>query len=266
VRELPIAWATDLAVLEYAGSSVDDRSDHLIVRTPHNPTFHWGNCVLVTNAGVVDDAERWIRVFDQSFPTASWKSIGLPAMPRVHSAWTDRGVGLEVDDVLSTRVLPLETPLAASYSVRRLEADDWEQVVGLALAENERTGEWPPASHERFVRARSRSDRAVSERNLAAFFGAFAGETLVASLGIVLCGTTARYQNVGTDAPHRRRGLASHLLGVAARWAADRRCDRWVIVTESTNPAGRVYRSVGFEIDTPTVQAYRRPASHSGNG
>ena len=52
-------------------------------------------------------------------------------------------------------------------------------------------------------------------------------------------------------------GLASHLLGVAARWAADHGCDHWVIVTEATNPAGRIYRSVGFEPGTASVQAYR---------
>lgn len=74
------------------------------------------------------------------------------------------------------------------------------------------------------------------------------------------CGATARYQGVGTSAEHRRRGLASHLLGVAAQWSADRGCDRWVIVTEPTNPAGRVYRSLGFMPDTGAVRAYRRPA------
>jgi GNAT superfamily N-acetyltransferase len=82
---------------------------------------------------------------------------------------------------------------------------------------------------------------------------------LVADLGIVVCGTTARYQSVGTDADHRRRGLASHLLGVAANWSADRGCTRWAIVTEATNPAGRIYRGVGFEPDVGSVQAYRPP-------
>ena len=86
-----------------------------------------------------------------------------------------------------------------------------------------------------------------------------AGGELIADLGIVRCGTTARCQRVGTDEGHRRRGLASYLLGVAARWAADQGCGRWIIVTEATNPAGRVYRSLGFEPDSANALAYRKP-------
>jgi hypothetical protein len=46
---------------------------------------------------------------------------------------------------------------------------------------------------------------------------------------------------------------------VAARWSAEGGCDRWVIITEATNPAGRVYRGVGFEPDVGNAQAYRKP-------
>jgi hypothetical protein len=81
MRKLSLGWATDVAVLEHTGSTIDDRGDHLVVRTPHNPTFDWGNCVLVTDPGAVDDAERWVRVFQASFPAASWVAIGLIRMP-----------------------------------------------------------------------------------------------------------------------------------------------------------------------------------------
>ncbi len=265
MRELPLGWATDLAVLEHTGSSVEDQGDHLLVRTPVNPTFHWGNCVLVTDLDAVGDAQRWIETFDGAFPYANWIAIGLAAMPSDEAAWSTAGVELELDDVLATATLPRQTPLAAAYSVRELESDgDWEQLVALAMAENERTDPYPRSSHETFLRARRRSDADLVDRGLAAFFGAFAGDTLAASLGIVLCGTTARYQNVGTDEPHRRRGLATHLLGVAGKWAGDRGCDRWVIVTESTNVAGRIYRAVGFEPAVSTVKAYRRVRGANG--
>jgi GNAT superfamily N-acetyltransferase len=141
--------------------------------------------------------------------------------------------------------------------VRRFDGQDWERSVTRVVAENLRTREHEPQVHERFARAQAATQRGLSDRNVGAWFGAFVDDALVAELGIVRCGTTARYQAVGTDEPHRGRGLASHLLGVAAQWAANQGCDRWVIVTEATNPAGRVYRRAGFEPDSGNVTAYR---------
>jgi GNAT superfamily N-acetyltransferase len=257
MRRLPLGWATDIAVLEHIGSTVEDRGDHLIVRTPRNPTFHWGNCVLVTDPDAVDDAQRWVQVFQEAFPSATWIAIGLTRMPVDVASWAANDLELGLDEVLATGTLPRQTALPSGYAVRRLAGEDWEQAVALAIAENERAGAHEPASYEPFALARTETQRALSDRDIGAFFGAFADEVLAAFLGIVRCGTTARYQTVGTDSRHRRRGLASYLLGIAARWAADHGCVRWVIVTDAGNPAGRVYRSVGFEPAAANVQAYR---------
>lgn len=259
MRSFSPGWATDLAILEHTGSVVEDHGDHLVVRSPINPDFHWGNCLFVTDEEAVDDAPRWISAFAAAFPEATWVAIGLTRMPDDRDAWAAAGLDLELDDVLTTRALPRQTPLPERYAVRRLSGQDWEQQVARSVQENDRTGDDDPVMHERFARARTQTQRALSEQDLAAFFGAFADGVLVADLGIVRCGTTARFQSVGTDEEHRRRGLASHLLGVAARWAADRGCDQWVIVTETTNPAGRVYRSLGFAPDSGNAQAYRKP-------
>ena len=167
---------------------------------------------------------------------------------------------LEPDEVLTTRTRPPLTQVPAGYDVRRLAADDWEQLVDMDVAENLRTGAEEPVSHERFVRTMVATRRGLSERGVAAWFGAFRAGVLVADLGIVRCGTLARYQAVETAPEHRGRGLASHLLGVAAAWAADQGCAEWVIVTESANPAGRVYRRAGFAPDAASVQAYRPPS------
>jgi GNAT superfamily N-acetyltransferase len=259
MRDLPPGWQTDLAVLELTGSEIADRGDHLVIRSPSNPDYHWGNCLFVTDPAAVDDADRWLSTFTQAFPDASWVAIGLARMPDDRAAWAAHDVELELDDVLTTDRLPRRTPLADGYTVRRLAGDDWAGYVARAIADNDRTGEHDPASYERFATQQMRVRRALSERDVAAFFGAYAGDRLVADLGIVRCGTTARYQSVSTDPDHRRRGLAAHLLGVAAAWSADRGCDRWVIVTEATNPAGRVYRRVGFTPDVGNAQAYRLP-------
>jgi GNAT superfamily N-acetyltransferase len=259
MRNLPPGWATDLAILEHTGSIVELNLDHLIVRSPQNPEFHWGNCLFVTDKNGVNDAPKWVDAFQSAFPDASWVAIGLARMPDDEAAWAAQGVDLELDEVLTTETLPRQTPLPEGYTVRRLSGEDWAQSVALSVAENDRTDEQDPAGFRRFAQLQAQARRALSDRDVGAFFGAFADDRLVADLGIVGCGTSARYQSVGTDAEHRRRGLASHLLGVAARWAGERGCNRWVIVTESTNPAGRVYRSLGFEPDMGSAQAYRKP-------
>ena len=259
MRHLPPGWATDLAILELCGSVVQDRADHLLVRTPGNPGFHWGNCLFVTDAGAVDDAGRWVTTFRSDFPDATWVAIGLIRMPDDRAAWAAQGLDLELDDVLTTDTLPRPAPLPGGYVVRRLSGQDWARSVARSVAENDQTNDEDPRGYARFAQAQVRARRALSDRDAGATFGAFADDVLVAELGIVRCGTTARYQSVGTDREHRGRGLASHLLGVAARWAGDRGCDRWVIVTEATNPAGRVYRRLGFEPDSGNAQAYRKP-------
>jgi len=259
MRDMPPGWQTDLAVLDLTGSLIDDRGDHLVVRTPRNPGYHWGNFVFVADPEAVGDAERWVQTFHAEHPEATWVAVGLVRMPDDPAPWQAQGLELEVEDVLSTSTLPTQTPPAPGYTVRRLSGSDWAHSVARSLAENERTGEHEPDGYARFASRQVQARRELSERDQAAFFGAFAGPDLVADLGIVVCGKTARYQAVGTDREHRRHGLATHLLGVAARWSAAQGCERWVIITEPTNPAGRVYRSVGFQPDIPNAQAYRKP-------
>ena len=49
MHELPLAWRTDLAILEMSGAQVTGFEDYILVRSPDNPGYHWGNCILVTS-------------------------------------------------------------------------------------------------------------------------------------------------------------------------------------------------------------------------
>jgi len=249
---------TDLEILLLQGSRIEVGADHLVVRSPHNPDFHWGNYVHVTT-GDPDDAGRWLEVFARAFPQAGHVALGLPRRPHPE-AYAAHGLEVGTDDVLTTTELPEQRPLAEGYAVRALLPDDWAQVRRAAADENARTGDYDPREHDAFTVAQIASRRRLAAAGSAAFFGAFTDDGLLAAdLGIVALGRRARYQSVGTVAEHRRRGLAGHLLGVAARWAAERGAREWVIVTESTNDAGRLYRSVGFRDDVQVVAAYRKP-------
>lgn len=249
---LPLGWHTDLAVHRLSGATITGHSDHLVVRTPAEASYHWGNFVLVTDADALDDAGHWLRVFEDALPGARHRAIGLVAEPANRIAWAAAGLVLEHEDVLATGTGPERRPLPEGYEVREVRTDDeWAQQA---------RPDDPTPAHVEFARRHAETRRGLVERGDAAFFGAFTGDRLTASLGIVDCGDGIfRYQDVRTDEQHRRRGLAGHLLGVAADWAAARGCRQWVIVADADSDASRLYQSVGFAPVQRSCQAYRSP-------
>lgn len=258
--QLPLGWRTDLDVLERSGAVFERRGDHLIVRSPDNPGFHWGNFLMVTSPQLAGQPQRCLAIFQEALPEARHVAVGLP-VPAAR-AWQDSGVPYEWDLVLASTQPPARGAAPAGYSVRQLRsADDWSRCVHADMAEHVRTGGSADDGYLGFAQASMRSRAHLTERAHGAFFGAFAGDELVADLGIVMCdGAVARYRSVATSHGHRRRGLASHLLAVAGQWAAGRGAVRWVIVAEPGSDAERLYRSLGMVPAAASCQAYRAPA------
>jgi hypothetical protein len=175
-------------VLALGGSTDEEQRDHLIVRTPPNPGFQWGNCVLVTDAAAVGDAARWVTTFRRAFPEATWLAIGLVRRPDDASAWAEHGLAVDVDLVLTRHGPPPLPPLPAGYEARQLAGTDWDSLLQRSLATHAGAAAEGAAAYESFARARLTARKAMSQREEAAFFGAFAGARLVADLGIVRCG------------------------------------------------------------------------------
>ena len=63
MHELPLAWRTDLAILEMSGAQVTSFEDYILVRSPDNPGYHWGNCILVHIGDRQMTSARCLRTF-----------------------------------------------------------------------------------------------------------------------------------------------------------------------------------------------------------
>lgn len=250
---LSLGALTGLAIDRLSGAEIIERDDHLVVRTASNPTHFWGNCIYVLDPARVNDSAAWLAVFEREFPAAEHRLFRLAAAPDA-DAWP--GFSVEADETLVADAVPRRTPCPDGYVSRAMTTTDWDDYLPFALAENARTGEYEPEAHATYLARLVLARQKLEAAGVARFFGAFAADgTLVSHLGIVVCPPVlgrsglARYQSVDTDGEHRRRGLAAHLVGLAGAWAAERGATHWVICTQTTNPAGRVYRRAGFVPD-----------------
>jgi predicted GNAT family acetyltransferase len=132
--------------------------------------------------------------------------------------------------------------------------DDWAQQLELSL-----TGEDERATREFGVR-RTKAQRAVTEGGHGQWFGAFLGDRLVSSMGLIRAGEgLARFQEVLTHPDARGRGLAGTLVHHVSRFGFDELgAETLVMVADPDYLAVRIYRSVGFE-DTETQLAALAP-------
>ena len=253
--DLSLGWRTDLDVLAASGSAVTLHGGHIVVTTPDNPGFHWGNFILVTDGDLASDPLRCVDLFRRSLPHARHLAIGLAQAPA--PGWATLDVVIERDEVLASSAPPQSMPLVDGYTSRILDGEaDWEACVQAELREQVRAGGVVDADFERYVRGRMRARARLSYSGQAAYFGAFHDSSLVADLGIVVIEDRARYQSVTTAFDHRRQGLASHLLAEAGQWAGLRGVQSWVILAEPDSAARRLYARLGFQPADESFQVY----------
>jgi GNAT superfamily N-acetyltransferase len=261
-----LGYRTDLMVRLLEGSLVEDRGDYLVVRSPHNPTYWWGNFLLLAAPPLPGDAGAWAAMFAAEFPDAAHVAIGIDVteVSAVDvSALIAEGLRLQRSAVMIAQQLHEPPHLNREAAIRQLTGDeDWRQAAELRAVVN--AGE--PGSEPAFLRARIAVERRLTEAGHGSWFGAFLDRTLVAQLGLVTDDSgIARYQNVETHPGARRQGLAGTLVWHAGQCVLDTlRASTLVMVADPGDVAIRVYRSVGFA-DAETQVAFERQPSHDSD-
>jgi ribosomal protein S18 acetylase RimI-like enzyme len=136
--------------------------------------------------------------------------------------------------------------------------DDWEQLFELTMEAV--WSEFP--DYADFARKKVAAERVLVEAGHATWFGAYAGDRLQASLGLVSDGTgVARFQNVQTHPDDRGRGLASTLVHEASTYGlTELGAHTLVMVADPDYLAIRLYRALGFSDSETQLQLTKPPA------
>jgi ribosomal protein S18 acetylase RimI-like enzyme len=256
-----LGFRTDLALLQLAGSEVEDSGDHLVIRTPANPGFYWGNFMLLARPPGIDRVADLIASYDATFPDSTHRAFGVDGTedrsadlgPLLHAGLkSDPGTVMTASQVHE----PPRPHRGATY--RRLESDDdWSQRVELAAACNE---DHDPESYAVFAQRKAASERDRAEAGHGAWWGAFLAGQMVSGMGLYSASPgLARFQSVETHPTFRGRGLAGTLVHAVSRYGFDELdATTLVMVADPDYLAIRVYRSVGFTDSEHQTQLEQR--------
>jgi RimJ/RimL family protein N-acetyltransferase len=273
VENLSLGWQTDLIFPRF-DAQVIERPDCVVVRTPHNPSFYWGNFLLFDRPPRDGDATAWLARFDEEIargqPLSRHVAFGIDT-PQPWSVPADiaaAGLTLDAATVLTLQPRQLRTPqraLAPQFSIRALDLPAEEALaVELQVASDE--GGFEPAGYRVFRQRQMQRYGAMVAAGLGDWFGVFAttpdGAQLVADCGLFTDGRRlGRFQFVSTHPLWRRRGLCTALIHAVCRHGFHTLgLHTLVIVADPADVAIGLYESLGFERGVTTWHLERRPA------
>lgn len=260
-----LGLSTDLQLLGLRGRIVD-RGDYLVVTTPDDPGYYYGNLLVLPAAPQIGEVAFWVRRFGDEFKDPAIQHVTLVwdgTQGEVGAREELEAAGFTIDrsQTMTARVRELPRPIGArigDVELRALAADEVPRCADLAFAIGDRHDD----AYRRFCDRRAEWHARLVAAGSARFWGAFDGDVLVGSLGLVSLGDVARYQDVETAATHRKRGIASALLAMAAHAA---NVDAVVIQALPDSDAARLYERLGFTLIERTASAVKLPDARSGS-
>ena len=251
-----VGLATDVELAATRGV-VSDHENYLVISTPDDPTYYFGNLLVLPAAPQVGEVGYWTRKFGEEFAkdpairhiTLRWDGItgDLGAAAELRAA----GYTVEVTQVMTARMV---TAPRIALEVRPLTAGEVALTAELEYRDADRHDD----VHLQVLQRRAVWKQSLVATGRAMWFGAFDTGDLVGSLGLVALGSRARYQDVQTAATHRKRGIASALLAAAAREVLPA-IEQLVIVAEPGSAAAQVYERAGFRTAELVASACRYP-------
>ncbi|MCW2921424.1 MAG: N-acetyltransferase [Thermoleophilia bacterium] len=250
--------ATDIDVLPDT-SHVEDRGAYVVVRTPTNPSYHWGNFLLFREPPKPGDREQWEAAFEAEFGTEReyrhcaicWDRPGEEGAARTEFVET---AGYDPDPAVALVAQPhelVEHPrMNRDVTVTALDPDG-DDALWAGLLELQVLGREPghsEADYRPFAEARMADRRKRFRAGDGAWFVAqLADGTIAGSCGVVVTQGRGRYQAVDTHPDHRRLGIATRVVYDAGRAAIDEYgAEHLVIAADAEYHALPLYESLGF--------------------
>lgn len=262
---LSIGLKSELLLFEHI-SEILPRDNYLVVKTLRNPKYISANFVLFKNPPSEMDIEKWTSIFQKEFSShphikhvklvwdclESGNNITIPPLRN--------GFELEHYRTLIADGKLINTKINEDIKVRLINNDEeWDFVVQNQMLFKP-TGLSENYYHE-FSNQLMSDYKSLILTGKASWFGAFLGEKLIGSLGVLWSSDhTFVFQRVVVNPDFRRLGVCKTMLHHVSTWVIDshRNCS-FVILTENNSVAEHLYLSLGFKAKEELFAIYRYP-------
>lgn len=259
LSDLSLGWQTEF-ILHRLDARIGEHADCIAVCTDANPTFYWGNCLILPQAPADADLAHWLARFDPLIaagrPEVRHVAIGIDA-PRgdtVLQAW--RAAGFHHDDtaVLALRpggLLPPTKPVRADHW--QLRVIDWATEVETFLdLQCQDCAPYEPTGYRAYRRRQMARHARLAQAGQGEWFGLWCNGTLAADCGLMRDaarpGALGRFQHVSTHPAWRRRGLCTALVHSVSTWGfAHWQLAMAVLCADPHDVAIGIYRALGYK-------------------
>ena len=243
---------TDLIFSKFSGKVIN-RENFILIQTPENPGYHWGNYIIFAAPPRAGDYSKWLQIFKEEFSyykefrhmVFTWES--KKPDPGQHKEFIENGFELDEGIVLATKELQVPRKFNSQIKVKKiLEDKQWLEVLNLQVLCAHSSFAGP--EFEKFKEKQMLQYRIMSEKGMGFWFGAYFQDKLVGDLGIFFEKDLARYQNVFTHPKFRRQGICQTLIYNSAQIALEEfGVDTLVMEADADYHAAKIYQSLGFK-------------------
>ena len=181
-----MTWLTNLGyitdcIFHRQDGFVEQHADFLVIRTPDNPTFWFGNLLVFKKPPLPGDLERWSKIHAEIFgDSLNHTTIGWDeSAPGSTTQFTEVGFRLVNDIVLSMSSYAGGIAINPSINVRPLSTEEeWEALLEMQCEVDREYFDYPNDAGE-FRRTQVDSARRMTAKGRGDWWGGFIGDKLI---------------------------------------------------------------------------------------
>jgi ribosomal protein S18 acetylase RimI-like enzyme len=239
-------------------SAIEDVGDAMVIVTPQNPYWRWGNLIVLKKPPRREDVDRWRELYEKKIAPNQvnpnriimWDETGADSA--AIEEYKKDNLKFSPFDILTLKSLLQPKNLNDRIAIKEIgdRDEEWNEAIE-ANVESFGASDTPDYRH--YAERRMADHRSLIANGRGRWYAARADGEFAGSLGFFAGDDLCRFQEVAVRPKFQRQGIASALVYHAASVAREEYPNNpQVIVADPNGSAIGVYRRIGFEKHSET--------------